>query len=335
MTPPSRPAARSARPRSSRPPTGSSPTPTSEARELVELYAADPGKVRRRAARASTSTLFTPGDQARGPGRGRPARGREGAALRRPDPAAQGAGRAAARRPPSCWRADPDCAAGLVVAVLGGPSGTGLAHAARRCSELAARLGIERAGPVRAAGRPRPRWPSGTAPPTSSPSRRTTSRSGWSPSRPRPAAPPSWPPPSVACRPRSATPACSSTGTTPAAGAPRWRACWTTTPAGAGAVAARPSRTPRSSAGTRTTDRLLEVYAEAMRGAHRAREPPIDAAPSPSLGVPAGGDPVTPSSGPTPTDGSRGQAEPADGSYLEPRSGHRVGARRRATASSS
>ena len=131
------------------------------------------------------------------------------------------------RRRPSCSVGTPSGAGELVVAVLGGPAGSGLAHP-RGLEELARGPRHQRAGPVRAAGRRGPSWPTGTAPRTSSRCPRTRSRSGWSPSRRRRAAPRSWPPTWAACPPRSAMPACSSTGTTPTSG--RWpsRRCWST-----------------------------------------------------------------------------------------------------------
>ena len=80
---------------------------------------------------------------------------------------------------------DPALRDRLVVAVVGGPSGTGPGapdppgRAGRR------RSGIARPRPVRAAGRPGRRSPTGTGPPTWPSCRRTTSRSGWSRSRRR------------------------------------------------------------------------------------------------------------------------------------------------------
>ena len=99
-------------------------------------------------------------------------------------------------RSPSCSTQTPALRSRLVVPVVGGPSGTGLEHP-ESLAQLADRARARRRGALRAAGRagragplvtPRPRW---------SPSRRTTSRSGWSPPRRRPPAPRSWPPPSA------------------------------------------------------------------------------------------------------------------------------------------
>ena len=100
-------------------------------------------------------------------------------------------------RSPCCSSASPACASRLVVPIVGGPSGSGLEHP-ESLAELAAELGLadvvrfvppvaqdELAELVRR-GRP---W---------SPCRRTTSPSGWSPSRPRRPAPRSSRPPSAA-----------------------------------------------------------------------------------------------------------------------------------------
>ena len=120
-------AARSVRRRSSRPPTGWSPTPTARPRELIDLYDADPARVAvvaagRRPRHASRPATVSGRPARRWACRATPMR----AALRRPHPAAQGPRRAAARRPPSCCAGDPELRERLVVAVLGGPSGTGL-----------------------------------------------------------------------------------------------------------------------------------------------------------------------------------------------------------------
>ena len=83
---------------------------------------------------------------------------------------------------------DPALRRRLVVAVVGGPSGTGLAHPTH-LADLAARPRDRRPRPVRAAGLTGPSWPTGTARRRSPPCRRTASRSAWWPSSRRPAAP--------------------------------------------------------------------------------------------------------------------------------------------------
>ena len=96
-----------------------------EARELVDLYGADPrpGRGRHPGRRPRASSAPATG---RGRARrlGLPADARR-AAVRRPDPAAQGARRAAARGRRGCSSATRRCATRLVVAVVGGPVGTG------------------------------------------------------------------------------------------------------------------------------------------------------------------------------------------------------------------
>ena len=98
-----------------------------EARELVDLYGADPGRVDGRQPRGGPHRL-----PARAPGRGPPpprtAAGRPRAAVRRPHPAAEGPGRAAARRRPDARRRPVASRSRLVVAFVGGPSGSGLAR---------------------------------------------------------------------------------------------------------------------------------------------------------------------------------------------------------------
>jgi D-inositol-3-phosphate glycosyltransferase len=113
---------------------------TREARELVDLYGADPAKVRVVPPGVDLDR-FTPGDQ-------RAARAEVGLApdakvvlfvgriqpLKAPDVLLRAAAELLARRP--SLRDD------LVVAVLGGPSGTGLDHP-QALQDLAARLGLQ------------------------------------------------------------------------------------------------------------------------------------------------------------------------------------------------
>ena len=136
----------------------------------------------------------------------------------------------------------------------------------RRCSRLAARARHRRLRALRAAGRRATSWPTGTARPTWSSSRRTASRSGWSRSRPRPAATPvrrRRRRRAARRRARRASAACWSPGHDPAHWADaarrlllddarrarRWRA---------GAVGTRPG-----SAGTPRSTRCWTVYAAA------------------------------------------------------------------------
>ena len=187
-----------------------------------------------RRGRASSSTSTTPTrrkvvvvppgvdlDPSRPATRGRGARAASAcradarrAALRRPDPAAQGSRRPAARGRRAARARDPSDADRLTVAVLGGPSGSGLARP-REPRGAGAALGHRATSSASCRRSPQPSSPTGTAPPTSSSCPRTASRSGWSPSRRRRAAPPSSPP---RRRPahggRDGAPACSSTGTT-------------------------------------------------------------------------------------------------------------------------
>ena len=111
-----------------------------EARQLVELYDADPGKVRVVPPGVDLE-LFTPGDRvAARAATGLPAGARvllfvgRIQPLKAPDVLLRAAADLLARRPE--LRSD------LVVAVLGGPSGTGL-DSPRQLERLAARLGIE------------------------------------------------------------------------------------------------------------------------------------------------------------------------------------------------
>ena len=78
----------------------------------------------------------------RRPGRARAARGRARAAVRRPDPAAQGARTCCCGRSPSCSRQTPALRSRLVVPVVGGPSGTGLEHP-ESLAQLATELGLD------------------------------------------------------------------------------------------------------------------------------------------------------------------------------------------------
>ena len=112
-----------------------------EAKQLVDLYDADPARVEvvhpgvdldvfrpRLAGRGARAGSASPPDAVR-------------AAVRRPDPAAQGARRAAARGRRAARRATRRCARGWSSPSSAGPSGTGLEHP-ESLAELAAALGI-------------------------------------------------------------------------------------------------------------------------------------------------------------------------------------------------
>ena len=110
-----------------------------EARQLIDLYDARPEAVEVIHPGVDL-TVFRPHGQGGGPSHARPARGRDRAALRRADPAAQGARRAAAAVGVLLDQ-DPSLRHRLVVPVVGGPSGSGLEHP-DSLAELAADLGI-------------------------------------------------------------------------------------------------------------------------------------------------------------------------------------------------
>ena len=253
-----------------------------EAGQLVELYDADPGRVARRPPRASTSTLFTPGDRA-------PARAARSACpdapasllfvgriqpLKAPDVLLRAAAELLARRPGAARPAWSSRS-------LGGPSGTGLDPPRRSSSELAARLGIA-AGPVRAAGRAGSSWPQRyrgadlVVVPSYNESFGLVAVEAQACGTPVVAAAVGGLPTAVGDagrarrRPRDRS------------WAPRWQSCWTTTlaastwPPGAVAHAAQ-------FGWEHTTDQLLEVYAEALAARHATRRlrPPDDAGSAP------------------------------------------------------
>ena len=98
-----------------------------EARELVDLYGADPARIVTIPPGVDLAR-FRPGDRAAARRALGDRPGRRGARLRRPDPAAEGPGRAAARRGRAAASATPALRSRLVVLVAGGPSGSGLAE---------------------------------------------------------------------------------------------------------------------------------------------------------------------------------------------------------------
>ena len=237
-----------------------------EARQLVELYGADPWRVETVNPGVDLS-VFRPGPvRAARPRLGLPA-GRGRAGLRRPDPAAEGPRRRAARRGRAAASSSPGLARRLVVVIRGRPE----------------RVRGRRARPARRAGGAR--WASRTVvrlePPCPQPEladwyraatwcwcRRTRSRSGWWRSRLRRAARRWSPPRSAGCAPRSGTasPASWWTGTT------RWpvRGCWPSWWPRPGGSRSCPAARVEHASGfgwPATADRLIDVYTGAMNEA--------------------------------------------------------------------
>ena len=202
-------------------------------------------------------------------------------AVRRPHPAAQGAGRAAARRRPA---AATDVAP-LQVVVVGAPERLRARPPATGSTELARELGladIVRFVPARAAATPSPTT---TAPPTSPSSPATTSRSGSSRSSRRPAGRRSSPRRSADCRPRWPTgrPACSSTGTIPTSGR-RCSASLLRSPPSSLACAGHARAHAERFSWDRTTDALLAAYQRGGRRVDRCPRRACDRASRTRLG---------------------------------------------------
>ena len=242
-----------------------------EARQLLELYDADPRRV----------VTVEPGRRPRAlPARARRA-ARAPASACRPTPScccSSGAS-SRSRRPTSCCTPPRGCCSGPRPGLCATASSwqSWADRAAPGCSSPPpCRTSRTRsASPTSSASR-RPRGraraaatgcATGTPPPTSSPSPATTSRSGSWRSRPRPAAPRSSPPTSAACAPPSATAsrACWCPGTAPT----RWADALSR------AVAERRRLSPGAVAHAaafswdRTADGLLRTYRDAV--ADRAR----------------------------------------------------------------
>ena len=215
-----------------------------ESRQLVELYGADPRRTVTVAARRRPGPVHP-----RRPG-GRPARARHRARTPWCSRSSAGSSRSRPRTcccapRPSCWRRDPGAA--LPARRAGGRRPVG--QRARRADRAAGAGRLPRASPTCCASsrrRAATAWWTSTAPPTWSPCRATTSRSGSSRWRRRPAARRWWPRASAGCRWPWPTggPGCSCRGTAPGqwadalaavALAPGRRA-----ELSAGAVAARP-----------------------------------------------------------------------------------------------
>jgi len=195
-----------------------------EARELVDLYGADPAKVRVVSPGVDLG-LFTVGDVAAARAElGLPQDGQvllfvgRIQPLKAPDVLLRAAADLLARRPELRRR--------LVVAVVGGPSGSGLGKP-RALQELAQQLGIQ-ARYVSCRRSTGPDLLCGTALLTWSRSRLTVSRSVWSPLRHRLAGRRWWAPRWAACPMRSETAACSLTDIARPTGVLDLGACWTT-----------------------------------------------------------------------------------------------------------
>ena len=147
-----------------------------EAKQLIDLYDADPGRVevvhpgvdldvfrpvRRRPARAALG-LPADADVLLFAGRIQP--------LKAPD--------VLLRAVAVLLERDPELRSRLVVADRRRPVRHRASSTPQALADLAAELGLDRRGPVRAAGRRRPSWRAGTPPRRWSPCRRTTSRFG-------------------------------------------------------------------------------------------------------------------------------------------------------------
>ena len=231
-----------------------------EARELVDLYRADPARIVTIPPGVDLAR-FRPGDRTADRAGARDRAGRRGARLRGPDPAAQGAGRAAACRRRAA-RARPRTARAAGGARRGRPVGQRAGGADRRCSSSPPAWGST-TWCASSRRRPAPAWRGCSGRRTSSPCRATTSRSGWSRWRRRRAGRRWWPPGWAGCRWR-----CRTGG----------RGCWSTGTGGAvgGRAGGRgPGSGParRAVAGAvahahrfswdRTTDALLGTYEDA------------------------------------------------------------------------
>ncbi len=221
-----------------------------EADQLVSLYGA---AATRSASCTPASTSIASRRAAASSGCGprrarRPAR-RPAAALRRAHPAPQGARTCCCGPPPSCSSASrPALAARRRRRRRPERLGAARARVAHAAGPPARHL---RRRPVRAAGQPPTGSRRGTAQPTSSRCRRTASRSGWWPWRPRPAARPWSRPTSAGCATPSPTGAagCSCPATRRGRGRTGWRCCCATT-RGAPPWPQVRSSTPPSTAGT-------------------------------------------------------------------------------------
>ena len=266
---PSRWAARSARPRSSRPPTGWSPTPTSEARELVDLYDADPDRVVV-AEPGVDLDVFRPGSQHEARAAARRPLGCRAPPLRRPHPAAQGARRARQGRRRAGAPTPRPARAGRGRrrrrAQRHRPAQPEGLHRARRAARH------RRPGALRAAGRPATlahwyRAADVLAVPSYNESFGLVAVEAQACGTPVVAA-------NVGGLPHRgrAAPASSSTATTPPTGPPPSPGSCST-PTAAPACPAPPPSTPPGSAGRAPPNGSLEVYADAMA---RPREASIN-----------------------------------------------------------
>ena len=238
-----------------------------EARQLIELYGADPWRVETVNPGVDLS-VFRPASAA-------PLRPRRGSGCPPDAVVLVFAGRIQPLKGPDIvlhaaaelLRSVPALAGRLVVVFVGGPSGSEVG-APGRLSGLAERLGIARTACGWSRRARSGSWPTGTGPRTSCWCRRTRSRSGWWRWRLRRAARRWWRPRSGGCAPRSGTdtPACWSTGTIPC----RRRGCWPSSwRRRRGWPSCRGARVAHASAfdWPATADRLVGVYTGAMNEA--------------------------------------------------------------------
>ena len=112
-----------------------------EARELVDLYGADPARIVTIPPGVDLAR-FRPGDRAAARRDARDRAGRRRARVRGSDPAAEGTGRRLLHAAAALLAREPSLRARLVVLVAGGPSGSGLAEPTG-LQQLASRLGLD------------------------------------------------------------------------------------------------------------------------------------------------------------------------------------------------
>ena len=168
-----------------------------EAKQLIDLYDADPGRVE----------VVHPGVDLDGlpPVDRTAARAALGPARGRRTCCSSPGGSSRSRRPTCCCARSPSCSSAEPRRCARGSwsrSWAGRPAPASSTRESLAAAGrpssVSTTSCASCPRSPRPSWPAGTPRRRWSPCRRTTSPSGWSPPRPRPPAPPSWPPRSAA-----------------------------------------------------------------------------------------------------------------------------------------
>ena len=238
---------------------------TEEARQLTELYGADPAKVRTVSPGADLS-VFTPGGH-----------GEEAGIRRKLGIAADAvvlvfAGRVQPLKGPDVVlkaaarliEADPELARRLLVVLVGGPSGRSSAPIPTGCVSWRPSSGLPTSSGSSRLAR-KPSSPTGTARPRSCSPRRTRSRSGLSHSRPRPAARPWWRPAWAGCARSSGTITRVSwcTATTRRTGRRR-SGGWCGRRGGCDALSKGALRHASTFGWSATVDRLATVYTGAM-----------------------------------------------------------------------